>query len=180
MLCLRFPSFGLREGNCQKKTYAKLTQKSLDHFGSRSTTRAYAKSLTCYAAVSSESEEEETDEEWDWLGTWGIVQRKFRKKVQEEIQAASRTLGQFTNVLPKTLERFRSWRHGLWVKVGSFAYEWLTRSLRGNLFFFTIYRTYREKNSLCQVACATSFLQKAYASLRNPQFGLREALISHN
>ena len=49
---------------------------------------------------------------------------------------ASRSLGQSAHVLHKTLERFRSWRHGLWVKVGSFAYEWLTRSLGGNLYFF--------------------------------------------
>ena len=136
-LCLRFPSFGLREGNCQKTLTRSLRRSHWIIFDSRSTTRAYAKSLTCYAAVSSESEEEENDEEWDWLSTWGIVQRKFRKKFTTVIPAtASRTLGQSAHILHKTLERFRSWRHGLWVKVGSFAYEWLTRSLGGNLYFF--------------------------------------------
>lgn len=91
-----------------------------------------------------------------------------------------------------------------------FAYEWLTRRLRGNLYrvfllsfslnkvrqtsekrrllkevsgvLFGIsmnfklaplrYRTYREKNSLHQVAYATSLLRKAYASIRNPSFDM--------
>lgn len=42
------------------------------------------------------------------------------------------------------------------------------------------YRTYRENNSLHQVAYATSLLRKACASIRNPSFGLRKALIWRN
>ena len=93
-LGLRFPSFGLRGENFHKMLTRSLRRSHFINLDSRSTTRAYAKSLICYAAVSSQSEEEESDEEWDWLSTWGIVQRKLRKKFTTVIKAtASRTLG---------------------------------------------------------------------------------------
>ena len=59
-LCLRFPSFGLREGNCQKTLTRSLRRSHWIIFDSRSTTRAYAKSLQ------SQRRKKMTKNETDW------------------------------------------------------------------------------------------------------------------
>ena len=170
-LCLRFPSFGLREGNCQETLTRSLRRSHWIIFDSRSTTRAYAKSLTCYVAVSSEKTRKKmTKNETDWAHEASSRENSVRNSRL----TASRTLGQSAHVLHKTLERFRSWRHGLWVKVRSFAYEWLTQSLRGNLFFYNTEHT--KKRQLPPSCLRSKFTPKSLRQLTQPRFWLTRGL----
>ena len=165
-LCLRFPSFGLREGNCQKTLTRSLRRSHWIIFDSRSTMRAYAKSRTQGQSAHVLHKTLERFQSW----RHGLLV-KVGPLLTNVLREAYAEISIFFVVSLFHWKKANFWKRRLLKEVCGFLFG---ISMNFNLAPLQ-YRTYRR-----QVAYATSFLQKAYASLRNQGFGLREALIWHN